>query len=325
MAASRIVCVSANPAMDRRLRVSALAAGEINRAESAEGFAGGKAAHVAMAVRGLGESTTWIGFLGGAIGEECGRQLRDLGIQVISISTGTSTRVNLEIIDASGKITEILEPGYEPTAESQERFVAAIQRACHDAVLILSGSLPAGLPTDFYVSIIETARAAGARTFVDTSGEALRATAAQQASFLKVNRAEVEFLAGRSLKGVEETVNAAREIIRRGPESVAITGGEEGVVWLEGPDGPAWRARPPRLQAISTVGCGDATLAGFAVATVRGMVGEEAIRLAVACGSANCVAAAPGRIEVATVQALLSEIEVEQVPLEGIGELRTPQ
>jgi 1-phosphofructokinase family hexose kinase len=313
MAASRIVCVSANPAMDRRLRVPALATGEINRAESAEGFAGGKAAHVAMAVRGLGEAAVWIGFLGGAIGEECGRQLEDLGIQVISIFGGTSTRVNLEIIDATGKITEILEPGCEPTAESQARFVSAIREACRDAVVILSGSLPAGLGANFYISIIERARAAGARTFVDTSGEALRATAAVPMSFLKVNRAEAEFLAGRSLKGVEETVNAAREIIGRGPRSVAITAGDEGVVWLESADGPVWWARPPRVRAISTVGCGDATLAGFAVASIRGKVGEEAIRLAVACGAANCVAAAPGRIEVATVQTLLADVEVEQV------------
>jgi 1-phosphofructokinase family hexose kinase len=313
MATSRIMCVSANPAMDRRLRVPTLVPGEINRAKSGGGFAGGKAAHVAMAVRGLGEAALWIGFLGGAIGEECGRQLKDLGIQVISISSGTSTRVNLEIIDATGKITEILEPGCEPTAESQERFVSAIQEACRDAVVILSGSLPAGLAPDFYVSIIEAVRVAGARTFVDTSGEALRATASVPASFLKVNRAEAEFLAGRSLKSVEETVKAAREIVKRGAQSIAITAGEEGVVWLERRDGPVWWARPPRMRAISTVGCGDATLAGFAVASIRGMEGEEAIKLAVACGAANCVAAAPGRIEVATVQTLLAEVEVEQL------------
>ncbi|MGC1674678.1 MAG: PfkB family carbohydrate kinase, partial [Candidatus Acidiferrales bacterium] len=112
-----IVCVSANPAMDRRLRVESLATGEVNRATSAQGFAGGKAAHVAMATRALNARAAWVGFLGGAIGQECARQLESLGIQVAAIPTVASTRVNLEIIDESGRVTEILEPGAAPSVE----------------------------------------------------------------------------------------------------------------------------------------------------------------------------------------------------------------
>ena len=70
-----IICVSANPAMDRRLLMASLAVGEINRAASAQGLAGGKAAHVAMAARALAAQAVWIGFLGGAIGQECARQM----------------------------------------------------------------------------------------------------------------------------------------------------------------------------------------------------------------------------------------------------------
>src|SRR5271156_5478208 len=118
-----IVCVSANPAMDRRLRMAPLTVGEINRAQSAQGFAGGKAAHVAMATRALGARAAWIGFLGGAIGQECARQLEGLDIEVISIPVAASTRVNLEIIDAAGIVTEILEPGGATTAQERNEFV----------------------------------------------------------------------------------------------------------------------------------------------------------------------------------------------------------
>ena len=76
-----IVCLSANPAMDRRLRMASLAVGEINRAISAQGLAGGKAAHVAMAARALEAQPVWVGFLGGAIGQECARQMEALDIQ----------------------------------------------------------------------------------------------------------------------------------------------------------------------------------------------------------------------------------------------------
>ena len=90
-----IVCVSANPAMDRRLFIESLAVGEINRANSAQGLAGGKAAHVAMASRALEAQPVWMGFLGGAIGQECARQMELLGIRIVAVSTKFSTRVNL--------------------------------------------------------------------------------------------------------------------------------------------------------------------------------------------------------------------------------------
>src|ERR1700683_2137845 len=99
-----IICVSVNPAMDRRLRLGSLAVGEVNRAETAHGFAGGKAAHVAMAARALAAKARWIGFLGGPIGHDCARQMEDLGIQVVAIHTAASTRVNLEIIEDSGRV-----------------------------------------------------------------------------------------------------------------------------------------------------------------------------------------------------------------------------
>lgn len=314
-----IVCVSANPAMDRRLRVALLAVGEVNRASSAQGFAGGKAAHVAMSARALGAPTAWVGFLGGAIGQECGRQLQALDIQVTAIPSATSTRVNLEIIDESGRVTELLEPGAAPNAEECDEFLRSCLRGIREewkpATLVISGSLPAGLGADFYIALIEAARAASTKVFVDTSGEALRESAKARPDFVKVNRAEAEALVGRPLATAQEMVQAAREIVDGGAASAAITLGREGLIWLEHKGGPLWQARPPQMKAISAVGSGDATLAGFAHAAAQGVGGEEALRLATACGAANCVAPAPGRIELATVQALVPQIEVQQLAL----------
>jgi len=314
-----IVCVSANPAMDRRLRVHSLRVGEVNRALSAQGFAGGKAAHVAMAARALGAAAAWVGFLGGAIGRECARQLQSLDIQVAAIPSASGTRVNLEIIDESRRVTEILEPGAVPGVEECDEFLRACVRGIHEewrpAALVISGSLPAGLRADFYVALIEAARAANTKVFVDTSGEALRESVNARPDFVKVNRAEAEALVRSPLATVHEVVRAAREIVAGGVGSVAITLGREGLIWLEHQDGPLWQARPPQMKAISAVGSGDATLAGFAHAASQGLVGEEALRLATACGAANCVAPAPGRIEFATVQAFVPQIEVQQLAL----------
>jgi 1-phosphofructokinase family hexose kinase len=314
-----IVCVSANPAMDRRLRVVSLTAGEVNRVKSAQGFAGGKAAHVAMAACALSARAAWVGFLSGAIGQECARQLALLGIQIAVIPTASSTRVNLEIIDELGRVTEILEPGTAPSVEESDEFLRACVRGIRDewkpAVLVISGSLPVGLRADFYVALIEAARAANTKVFVDTSGEALRESAKAHPDFVKVNRAEAEALAGRPLATLQDVILAVRIIVDRGVGTAAITLGRDGLIWLERKGGPLWQARPPQMKAISTVGSGDATLAGFAHAAAQGISGEEAVRLATACGAANCVAHAPGRIELATVQALTPQIEVQRLPL----------
>jgi 1-phosphofructokinase family hexose kinase len=312
-----IVCVSANPAMDRRLFVESVTVGEINRAKSGQGFAGGKAAHVAMAARALEAQPVWVGFLGGAIGQECARQMESLGIRVVAIPTKSSTRVNLEIIDAAGRVTEILEPGAEASAQERDEFLRAcvqgLREEWKNAVLVISGSLPTGLEPDFYVSLIETAHAAGARVFLDSSGEALRATASARPDFVKVNRAEAETLVSRPLATMQEIARAAAQIVERGVGSAAITLGHDGLIWLERKNGPAWKAVPPRMNVISAVGSGDATLGGFAYASAQGITGEEALRLAAACGAANCVAPAPGRIELATVRALLPQIEIQQI------------
>ena len=314
---STIVCVSANPAMDRRLRVVSLAMGEVNRAESAHGFAGGKAAHVAMAARALTAKAVWIGFLGGPIGDDCARQMEDLGIQVVAIHTAASTRVNLEIIEDSGRVTEVLEPGIAPTAAEKDDFLQKCTQEIRDhwkeILLVISGSLPAGLNPDFYVALIEAAREAGAKVFIDTSGDALRESSNANPDFVKTNRAEAESMVERPLKTTQELVRAAGEIIQRGSASAAITLGQDGLIWFERKNGPVWMARPPRMNVISTVGCGDATLGGFVCAAAQGIIGEGALRLAAACGAANCVAPAPGRIDLATVESLVPEIEVQQL------------
>jgi 1-phosphofructokinase family hexose kinase len=317
MAGPTIVCLSANPAMDRRLRVESLTVGAVNRARTAQGFAGGKAAHVAMSLRALAAHAVWIGFLGGAIGRECARQLESLGIQVDAIRTASNTRVNLEIIEDSGEITELLEPGAEPSVEERDKFLQACVRGMSEewkpAVLLISGSLPAGLKPDFYVSLIEAARTADAKVFVDTSGEALRESSKARPDFVKVNRAEAGALVGRPLTTVQEIVHAGGEIVARGTKSAAITLGSQGLIWVEHQNGPVWQARPPHMKVTSTVGCGDATLAGFAHAAIQGMSGGEALRLAAACGAANCVAPVPGRIELTTVQALMPQIDVQKL------------
>ncbi len=316
-----IVCVSANPAIDRRLRFHSLASGRINRAQTVQEFPGGKAAHVAMAAHALGARTVWLGFLGGAVGEEFAARLSELKIELVRIRTRKPTRMNLELLEDSGRVTEVLEPGGRPNSreihEMLRTFAAGLRNTWRHALVVISGSLPLGVPVGLYRSLIGAAGSAGSHVFLDTSGDALRASLASRPAFVKPNLEEIEALIGQKLKDQAAIVEAARELIDRGARSAAVSLGAEGLVWLEQRNGPAWFARPPRLRPISTVGCGDATVAGFALAAVKGLSGEAAIKLASACGAANCLSEAPGRVLSKDVKLLMPRVKVHRI--RGLG------
>jgi 1-phosphofructokinase family hexose kinase len=312
-----VVCVSANPALDRRLHVPSLTLGEVNRARTAVTMPGGKSAHVAMAAKALGARAAWIGFSGGAAGDQNEAGLAQLGIEVRPVRTDSETRMNLEAIEESGRITEVLEPGGLVDENEQREMLDALARWLREnwqgAAVTVSGSLPPGIAPNFYASVIRLARDAGSRVFLDTSGDALRESLAAGPDFVKPNRREAEQLVGAPLNTIETTIKALDALIDRGAHSVAITLGADGLVWKPANGSPCWLAKPPNLKPISTVGCGDATLGGFAYAMQTGLREEETVRLAAACGTANCVARLAGQINEADVKKFLPQIEVRRI------------
>jgi 1-phosphofructokinase family hexose kinase len=279
--------------------------------------AGGKAAHVATAAQALGHHVVWSGFLGGAIGNACCDGLHALGIDVIAFPSSAATRINLEIIDESSAVTEILEPGVAPSVEEQTAMLDFCTKAFagqwKGAILAISGSLPPGMRSDFYAELIHSAYAAGSKAFVDTSGDWLVRALEAKPHLVKINRQEAETFLKKTITNDEAALAAAEELIHFGATSVAITLGDAGLVWVESAGGPAWRAAPPKVQCFSGVGCGDATLAGFMLGEQRKLPPEEALRLATATGAANCLAKWPGRIEKETVESLMSEVQIQQL------------
>ncbi len=237
--------------------------------------------------------------------------------EVHPVRTSSATRTNLEIIEESGRITEILEPGGNIDLEEQQELL----RTCEErlagewtgASVAISGSLPPGVAPDFYASLIRLARTAGSKVFLDASGDALRNSISAEPDFVKPNRREAEQLLGEKLDSLDATVTALSALIDRGAKSAAITLGAEGLIWRSAKGGECWLAKPPKLKPISTVGCGDATLGGFVYAAQTALLGEETVRLAAACGAANCLALLAGQIKAADVKKLLPEIEVRRL------------
>lgn len=310
------ICVSLNPAIDKRLVVDRLTPGKVHRVRSAQANPGGKSAHVAMVLRALGEEPHWMGPCGGNSGHELMEGLRSLGIHVHPFVTNKTTRTNLEILDDSGAATELLEPG-EALSSGEVDGIAnhcasVFETANRKGIVIFSGSLPPGVPPDFYQRLIQLAHSFGCRAMLDTSGDPLRHGLSARPFFVKPNREEAERLLGREIDSHDDMADALHRLLAMGAQSAALSLGLDGMLYCERQGGPVYYAPALSLKVRSAVGCGDAALAGFARSFASDSSGEEAVRLAVACAAANCIAKSAGAVRFSDVQRFQNEVQVQQ-------------
>jgi 1-phosphofructokinase family hexose kinase len=191
--------------------------------------------------------------------------------------------------------------------EHLERFKEILGKYASPAkVVVFSGSLPPGAPPDTYASLLAIARGHGAKTVLDSSGAALAKGMAGRPDFVKPNRAEAEELLGRRLGNHAELVHAVRELLDRGPSMAAISLGAEGLV--AGQRDRMVLAVPPAVQARSSVGAGDALVAGFACGMVEALEFDAAVRLAAAMGTATAAAGGSSVAGMDAVRAMLPQI-----------------
>ena len=310
-------CVSLNPAIDTRLVLKELQVGRVNRASEVHRAPGGKAAHVAMALQALGTDPQWIGFAGGATGTELAEGLRRLRIEAVSVPTAHETRVNLEIIDPRGGVTEILEPGgtvaQSEWCEFQRICANEFQRNASKKIVLISGSQPPGVPREGSAVLLQLAQSSGCMAFVDTSGLPLAKALDAGPDVAKINGEEAQSVTGIVVNDLFSATQAARNLLERGAKSAAISMGDRGIVGIERRAESAIHAWTDPLPAKSMVGSGDSALAGFAFAAASGLSFERSLALAVACGAANCLAPLPARIKKEDVSRFESSVRIERV------------
>lgn len=319
------LCVSLNPAIDKRLTVHRLEPGCVNRAVTVKAAPGGKAAHVAMVLQVLGANVVWTGFHGGAEGAVLMEGLRDLGIRTRGVPISGRTRTNLEILDDNGTATELLEPG--PTVTPAEimnlrnRCEELLRETNQPGALILSGSLPPGAPTDCYARLTELGHKHGAKVFLDTGGEPLRRALEARPDFVKANQSEASEMSGIQVQDLHGAGIAMEKIVGAGARSAAISLGAGGLVFQADATLPAIYAPALPVNVTSAVGSGDAALAGFAFACGAGLDNVTTLQLAVACGAANCLAELPGQPRKHDIDRLRESVVVG--PLESLAKGRS--
>jgi len=305
-----ILCITPNPAVDRTLTVPGIRLGEVSRAAHALVAAGGKGLNVARVARAFGAEARCAGFLGGHSGrlvaELAGREGLCGGWTWID----GETRTCVIIVDPrGGEATVINEVGPEVTPEDWARLTAQVLREAETAEHVcLSGSLPPGSTTESYATLLRGLRDAGRTVWVDTSGVALAAALTVETVGIKVNGAEAGAIVGWAIETTTDALTAARELHERTGAPVALTLGELGAVLVS--ETGSWHARPPALKIVSTVGSGDAFLAGLVVALAEGATEPEALRRAVAAGAANARSIGGGRFDLDEFNAILSQTRI---------------
>jgi 1-phosphofructokinase len=314
-----IVTVTPNPSLDRTVTLGTpLTRGAMHRVTSAITEPGGKGVNVARALSLAGLDA--VALLPAAESDPVVTALHGSGVAFRCVPVASMVRTNLAITESDGTTTKLNEPG----AHLDESALRALTQAVHDAAqhaswVVLSGSLPPGVPEDWYAQVVELLSPLPCRVAVDTSERPLAALAAAfgraAPDLIKPNAEELASLVGASAADLENAtaagdsepvVTAARKLIGDGVRAVLVTLGAAGAVLVDPTGG--WLATPPPITPRSTVGAGDSALAGYLRAEVGGAEPPQRLQMAVAYGSS--AAALPGSALPAPAQLDLNAVRV---------------
>jgi 1-phosphofructokinase len=277
-----IVTLTLNPSVDRTVEVETLARGEVMRALGVRVDPGGKGINVSRALATHDIPTRAVVTVGGAEGEHLVTLLRDTGIEIVPVRIRGALRSNFSVVEPDGTTTKFNEPGAQLSADELAAVLAAVKAAAESADwLVASGSLPTGTSPDVYAELVQSMAGSGTRVAVDTSGPALEAVLAVGPTLVKPNRDELAAASGRRLTTIADVVDAASLLRERGARIVLASLGAEGAVLVD--DDGAIHGRTPAVSPVSSVGAGDAMLAGFLAA---GGKGGDALVEALAWGAA---------------------------------------
>lgn len=309
----KIATITLNPAIDQTASIPNFKAGEVNRVEWEQSDPGGKGVNVASFLTDFGFSVTVSGFLGKENMELFENFFIQKGIQNKFVSIAGKTRVNVKIIDRlQNLVTDINFPGQA----AREGDVAALHQVIDRLVkecdwFVLSGSIPAGLSPDIYGKLISRLKAQDKTVVLDASGESFRAAIPFAPYAIKPNIDELQELFGKQLENEQAIAQAARELLAKGIECIAVSMGAKGAIFVEANE--VVIARPPKIEVVSTVGAGDAMVSGLVTGKLRGLSLADCARLATAFSMGALSEVGPRLPARETVESFMERVMIESL------------
>ena len=293
-----IVTVTPNPSIDTTFSLNEpLRVGEVMRLKSSTSVAGGKGVNVSHAIHKAGKKTAAI--FPAIETDPFLTLLEEVAIPAVPTPTNAPVRVNTAVVDPQGITTKLNGIGGELSAENTKALEDTLLDQAKDGDwVVMAGSLPPGAPTSWYVELTELLRkhCPGVRIAVDTSDQPLTDVAAAldvvQPDLMTPNSMELGQILGIDGIALEKeaqngnydpVVQATVDFVNRGVPMALITLGPAGAI-LASADG-VWLATTEKVDAVSTVGAGDCTLAGFILGLTDGLNLADALALGVAYGT----------------------------------------
>ncbi len=283
----KIVTLTLNPALDKSTQLERLQPEKKLRCTLPKYDAGGGGINISRAINILSGDSLCIYAAGGPAGDKIEEILHKEGIEQNRIFTQNPTRENLMVMETStNNQYRFGMPGLELNKEEQQQCLEIILNLSQDVeYLVASGSLPPGVPTDFYGKIAKIAKEKNIKCVIDTSGEALINAAEMGLCFIKPNLGELSYLAGKDEVSGMEQEEIAQKTIREGKAEILIVSmGARGA--MVATKDKIEYVVPPTVKQISTVGAGDSMVAAIVLSLSRGDKLRDAVKWGVAAGTA---------------------------------------
>ncbi len=304
-----IICLGTTPAVQRVMVFKKLELGEVNRALEVHQDIAGKSVNVAKALRALQKPVLATGFVGGQRGDFIRQELDRRGINHDFVSVAPQTRLCVTILDqGAGTITELVEESQPVEESAWDQLLAKVSKLPRAQMLILSGTLAGGARPAFYRQCIESTQLPA---IVDTQGQVLLESLKARPLVAKPNRKELGVALGLSVDSDSSLQHAMIELVGLGAKNAVITLGADGAMAFDGSE--FCHVTSPKVDAVNSVGSGDAFTAGLAAALVDGQTLSEACRLGAACGAANALTLMAGEVRAEDVKRLLEQTTVQRV------------
>jgi len=314
-----IITVTLNAAIDKTLAVPNFRLGRRHRSVEQTAMAGGKGVNVARALKALGQPVIATGVAGGPTGTRIIEQLTEEAILNDFVRIREESRTSTAVVDpTSGEQTEINERGPTVSETELDLFIdKLLYLAKGAAVCVFSGSLPRGVDANLYAMLVQELRRLGVTTVLDSEGDALKLAVRAEPSVITPNEMEAEELVGHEFQEDQDRLTAVTEMVELGSGEAIMTLPSGCLALVGGEPGGGTRGQQLHrltiepLEPVSTVGSGDAFLAGYVSARYGGATAEECLRFAVACGAESTQHFGAGVLDPRRVERLLADVRVE--------------
>ena len=298
-----IYTITTNPAIDYILRFDKFEDGATIRASEDEKYPGGKGIMASKILHNLGEKPVNLGFVGGFIGEYIANSIRDLGLDEKFVRIEENSRINVKL--KYDKETEINAKGPKISKEEVEKFFDSLKEIEKGDVIVISGSLPYSLDSDFYKKVIEKTEA---DFTIDIADKKLLDYLAYKPLLVKPNEEELGKIFQTEIND-DNLVDYARKLNELGAKNVIVSLGAKGSIFVD--ENHVYRAKPIEGKLVNSVGAGDSMVGGFVYGMVNKLEKIDAYKLAVACGTAT--AFSPDIANRDIINQILNKVEVEEM------------